>query len=177
MKQILKASIPFIALGALSVLAACGSGEPDTASGPRMEVPWETVAAEAVVPSAAQADLLREEGITQDSLADAGMPVLVPGDAEMLRRLELNAHSHLYAAYIRMPDYVLTVTGIRLAQPRESQAYEERGNVGERRFYRWGSFYTVRVDCEITDAGPEDCDLRQLVDAVTDDLILINPRP
>jgi len=167
--------MPVLYLAGLSLsLASCGSGESE-GGGPRLEVPWETIATEAVMPSEGQAEVLRREGVTRESLADAGMPVLVPGDEEMLDRLELNAKSHLYVAYMRMPDYVLTITGIRLSQPRESEAFEQSGNVGERRFYRWGSFYTVRVDCEITDVEPEECNLRQRVDAITDDLILINP--
>lgn len=156
------------------LLAACGDGRGD-ADDVRMDVPWATVAAEADMPNEVQLALLQAAGVTPALLADAGMPVLVPGDEDMLDRLEMNARSHLYVAYMRMPDYVLTVTGIRLKQPRESEPFEQHGNVGERRFYRWGTYYTVRVDCEITDAAPGDCDVRRRVDAITDDLILINP--
>ncbi|NHK27951.1 hypothetical protein FF098_008555 [Parvularcula flava] len=168
----------FVFFGLTLTLGACGGENSEGAGGQdgaRLEVPWASVAAEAVMASEAQAAILREQGVTDDLLADADMPVLVPGDEQMLGRLEINAKSHLYVAYMRMPDYVLTVTGIRLAQPRETQAYEQSGNVGERRFYRWGSFYTVRVDCEIADAEPGECDLRQRVDDVIGNLILINP--
>lgn len=165
------ALLSLLGLALILALSGCGEGEGE----PRMEVPWYRVLDEASLPSAEEEAILASEGAAPEDLAEVTLPVLLPSDPEMLSRLELSAHSHLYAALMRMPTYIVSVTGIRVAHPQDAGPPSVSDYRAEAKFYRWGVLYHVKIDCESADASVrEKCNHEETLDRVIDGLILAN---
>ncbi len=162
----------------IALLAACDS---DHDSAPKSatlaDIPWEKVRLEArplTKPGQRVADKLEKH---KAALGAATFPVLVPGDATILERLEVVVKPHLYTAMSGFRTHRVEVFGVRSGKPDAADELVLKDKCAEITFVRWGVSYRVRVVCEsVLEPDLSLCADGKLVGAVRANLVWMNPR-